>query len=70
MLHAVEEVFNQKVAVRNEPLIAMTFDETKVSDLKVIEKKGAIQSAIRLGAVTINRSHADFPALFVANTNE
>ncbi|MDB9964282.1 insulinase family protein [Vicingaceae bacterium] len=68
VLHAVEDVFNQKVAVRNEPLIAMTFDETKVSDLKVIEKKGAIQSAIRLGAVTINRSHADFPALFVANT--
>jgi len=33
-----------------------------------IEKPGALQSAIRLGSATINRTHPDFPALQVVNT--
>jgi zinc protease len=33
-----------------------------------IEKPDAIQSAIRIGSRTINRSHPDFPALQVLNT--
>ena len=33
-----------------------------------IEKPDAIQSAIRIGSRTINRSHSDFPALQVLNT--
>jgi len=68
VLQTVENVFNQKGIQRNDVSDAMTENENNVSDVKLIEKKGAIQSAIRLGAVTINRSHADFPALFVANT--
>lgn len=33
-----------------------------------IEKKGATQSAIRLGKITINKTHADFHKLKVSNT--
>jgi len=33
-----------------------------------VEKPGALQSAIRLGTATINRTHPDFPALQVVNT--
>ncbi|RKR82503.1 putative Zn-dependent peptidase [Mucilaginibacter gracilis] len=33
-----------------------------------IEKPDALQSAIRIGTPTINRSHADFPALQIVNT--
>jgi zinc protease len=33
-----------------------------------IEKPDALQSAIRLGTPTINRSHPDFPALQIVNT--
>ena len=33
-----------------------------------IEKGDALQSAIRLGKVAINRSHADFPGMQVLNT--
>ncbi len=32
------------------------------------EKPGALQSAIRMGTLTINRTHPDFPALQVLNT--
>jgi zinc protease len=37
-------------------------------DLHYIEKEDALQSAIRLGKVSINRTHPDFPALQVLNT--
>lgn len=33
-----------------------------------IEKPGALQSAIRIGTPTINRTHPDFPALQIVNT--
>ena len=38
------------------------------ADLIVEEKPGALQSAVRLGGLTINRVHADFPALQFVNT--
>lgn len=34
----------------------------------LIEKPDALQSAIRIGSTTINRTHPDFPALQVVNT--
>ncbi|MGQ9620108.1 MAG: M16 family metallopeptidase [Bacteroidales bacterium] len=33
-----------------------------------ITKKGAVQSAIRIGSQTIKRTNPDFPSLFIANT--
>jgi len=42
--------------------------EEKNSDLIVIEKADALQSAIRLGYTSINRTHVDFPALQLVNT--
>jgi len=37
-------------------------------DLHLIEKPEALQSAIRIGQIMINRTHPDFPALQVLNT--
>jgi len=37
-------------------------------DLIVVEKADALQSAIRLGYTSINRTHNDFPALQLVNT--
>lgn len=36
--------------------------------LSFIEKRDALQAAIRIGKPTINRQHPDFPALFIVNT--
>jgi zinc protease len=33
-----------------------------------IEKKDALQAALRIGKPTINRKHPDYPGLFIANT--
>ena len=68
VLNKVEEVFNQTFTPSNESFEKVAVEESATSEMKLIEKKDAIQSAIRLGAVTINRRHSDFPALFVANT--
>ncbi len=37
-------------------------------ELHLTERKDALQSAIRIGQVSINRTHPDFPALQVLNT--
>ncbi|KAA8477157.1 putative Zn-dependent peptidase [Arcticibacter tournemirensis] len=38
------------------------------ASLRYLEKPEALQSAIRIGKVSVNRSHPDFPALQVLNT--
>lgn len=38
------------------------------ADSIYIEKEGAVQSAIRLGSLSIKRSHPDFPAIQLLNT--
>ncbi len=42
--------------------------ESQPGRMHYIEKPGALQSAIRLGQLAINRSHPDFPGLQVVNT--
>lgn len=44
-----------------------TFSDS-VAQVLSIDKPDAVQSAIRMGKVTINRTHADFPAFQVLNT--
>jgi predicted Zn-dependent peptidase len=44
-----------------------TFDKTAGAE-QFIEKPDAIQSAIRIGQIAINRTHADFPGFQVLNT--
>ncbi len=51
--------------------VAVTGQATESSSpqlFTLIEKPEALQSAIRMGTVTISRTHADFPALQVVNT--
>lgn len=36
--------------------------------LNYIEKEGALQSAIRIGGVSISKTHQDYPKLFILNT--
>ena len=68
VLNTVREVFNQPFVESKESFESILPEEPSSSEMKLIEKKDSIQSAIRLGAVTINRRHPDFPALFMANT--
>tara|TARA_B110000046_G_scaffold28052_1_gene28869 strand:+ start:189576 stop:190853 length:1278 start_codon:yes stop_codon:yes gene_type:complete len=68
VLKTIEEVFNSASIRPSKSIDRLAMAEPSASKMKLIEKKGAIQSAIRLGALTINRRHADFPFLFVANT--
>ena len=44
-----------------------TFLEKK-GDEHYVEREGALQSAIRIGNISVNRNHPDFPALQVLNT--
>lgn len=47
----------------------LTFPELKANkELLQVEKAGATQSAIKMGKPMPNKGHADFPALFFANT--
>jgi predicted Zn-dependent peptidase len=39
-----------------------------IGEVHFIEKKDALQSALRMGQISINRTHPDFPALQVLNT--
>lgn len=44
------------------------FDPAMNTDRILIEKKGAVQSAIRIGRLMFNRTHKDYPAMQVLNT--
>ena len=44
-----------------------TFDKQKGAE-RYVEKPDALQSAIRIGQIAINRTHADFPGFQVLNT--
>ena len=68
VLGTLEHVFNQKLPSQINPDVFSGAIEESSKGLNNILLDGAIQTAIRLGAVTINRKHEDFPALFVANT--
>lgn len=54
---------NQSAADTSQPAIVSAEDR-----FYYIEKTEALQSAIRIGTRTINRTHPDFPALQVLNT--
>jgi len=68
VLLAIEQVFDQTLHAPKNPDAFSEEVENTSKELSIISLDGSIQSAIRLGALTINRKHADFPALFVANT--
>lgn len=52
----------KKVAVRKDFVIPEPRQQ------KLIEKEGALQSALRLGTLSISRNHPDFPGLNLLNT--
>lgn len=57
--------FSSRKNLKEEPAIAIKGDEVK----KVhIDKKGAVQTAIRIGSPTINKRHPDYPGLKIMNT--
>lgn len=68
VLQVVEEVFGQKKTHPCPTIDIVKVSNGKLKEFHVVEQEEAIQSAIRLGAKTINRKHVDFPALFVVNT--
>jgi len=51
-----------------EPLLSAPAFEAVAPQQILIEREKAVQSAIRIGQVSIPRSHPDFPALQVVNT--
>ena len=68
VLNVIEHVFDQKLDSKINPDVLYEKIEDSSKEINNILLDGAIQTAIRLGAITINRKHEDFPALFVANT--
>ncbi|MBY0543202.1 MAG: insulinase family protein [Sphingobacteriaceae bacterium] len=58
-----EEWVNKTASIVNQ----FTYAES-VGQVIPIDKPDAVQSAIRMGKIAINRTHADFPALQVLNT--
>jgi len=60
-----EDQWKGDVQIQHRPYIQM---KDHSSELLQIEKKGALQSSIRMGKVGILRSHADYPALQFVNT--
>lgn len=71
LLRTLEQLFGGKWQTDNAatPLDASpTFGPISGSELIVVERPDALQSAIRLGCPSIQRSHPDFPGLQVVNT--
>ena len=60
-----EDQWQDGIEFKNQPFI-QKLDHS--SELLEIEKKGALQSSIRLGKIGIQRAHVDFPALQFVNT--
>ena len=58
------EISSQKKRLE-DPTIAINSEEVKEAH---IHKKGAIQTAIRIGSPTINKRHPDYPGLKILNT--
>jgi len=58
---------NQWISQNKKAVVSLPTFQTNVSGKIVIEKERALQSAIRIGGMSIQRSHPDFPALQVLN---
>lgn len=69
VIAVVENLFSNQWKGQSVPAIA-TFGElaSTVGSLIIEEKADALQSAIRMGAISINRQHEDYPALQFVNT--
>ena len=73
VIRLLEQLFGnewQGKHLDREPVLDVppSFDADVADSRLVVERKDALQSAIRLGNPSIQRSHADFPGLQVANT--
>ncbi len=55
-------------AEQTTPVIPVDFISPSSKNEKLIPKKAALQSAIRMGGLTIDRNHPDFPKLSLLNT--
>lgn len=69
LLQDIYQLFNEEWPASGQPALEVipTFD-SHIGKLIVEEKADSVQSAIRLGYPTINRTHADYPALQFVNT--
>ncbi|OCX53942.1 peptidase M16 [Mucilaginibacter sp. PPCGB 2223] len=68
ILKEITDCFGKNWTGNNVPDITQPGFKTSEQLFNYIEKPGALQSAIRLGTMLINRTHPDFPALQVVNT--
>lgn len=67
VLESVKTCFSRSESVIQEANIIKSVSPS-LKNQTLILKESAIQSAIRMGGVSLNRSHKDFPTLFIANT--
>lgn len=70
VLQYVREAFGENWHNRQENRLEYTVPmlQEQSGELLVEEREGALQSALRLGKRTINRTHPDFPAVQFVNT--
>lgn len=68
-LNYISSTINSDWAIRAEaPSFSNPVFEAVSAERVVIEREKAVQSAIRIGQLSISRSHPDFPGLQVLNT--
>lgn len=67
-LKLIDEVFSKLEIIREDSkLPSLEIIPPQKSELR-IKKRNAVQSAIRIGNISIGRNHEDFPKLYIANT--
>jgi zinc protease len=58
--------------IKNDPVKSSRISELKIAGNRnkreYVEKRGAVQSAIRIGSATINKKHKDFNGLLILDT--
>lgn len=66
--NTLNQIFGNQWGIEQPSTINKFTFENKINKSIFIERADAVQSAIRMGRLAINRSHADFPGFQVLNT--
>ncbi len=69
LLEKLKSVLGDLWRKENRPIaIKETYTETVTRNHHFVEKENALQSALRIGTLTLNRHHPDYPKLSLLNT--
>jgi len=67
-IHKINQTFGQSDWGKNEKSNLLKFELNSTAQKAKVEKKDAVQSAIRIGKMLVNKTHPDYLKLQVVNT--